>query len=254
MYLMYVDESGDPGTINSPTRYFILSALIVHETSWQHLLDDLILFKRYLKSRYGLLFREEIHASEFLNGKIKLKNKIPRNDRLDLLKKCLDWLNQRTDISIISVRVDKNHRSDPFNYGWMTLIQRFDNTLAYRNFPGPTSGNDKGIIISDNTYGEKLRKLLRQMRRFNQVTNMVTYGPGYRNIPLRAIIEDPVFRDSAMSFILQLVDVVAYFARQIKEPNKYIKAKGAKNDYGKLSAIINLSVTKKSSQYKIVEV
>lgn len=28
MFLMYVDESGDIGTENSPTNYFILSAMI----------------------------------------------------------------------------------------------------------------------------------------------------------------------------------------------------------------------------------
>jgi hypothetical protein len=28
MFLMYVDESGDPGLINSPTRYYVLSGLV----------------------------------------------------------------------------------------------------------------------------------------------------------------------------------------------------------------------------------
>lgn len=32
MYFMYVDESGDPGMLVSPTRYFVLSGLVVHES------------------------------------------------------------------------------------------------------------------------------------------------------------------------------------------------------------------------------
>ena len=31
MYLMYIDESGDTGTNNSPTQYFVLSAIVIHE-------------------------------------------------------------------------------------------------------------------------------------------------------------------------------------------------------------------------------
>jgi hypothetical protein len=30
MYFMYVDESGDPGLVGSPTRYFTLSGLVIH--------------------------------------------------------------------------------------------------------------------------------------------------------------------------------------------------------------------------------
>lgn len=253
MYLMYVDESGDSGKINSPTKYFILSAVIVHESSWQSLLDDLISLKRAFKNKYGLLIKEEIHASEFLQKRIKLKNKIPRNQRLDMLKKCLDWLNLRNDVSVITVRIDKSQRADPFEYAWRMLIQRFDNTLAYRNFPGPASGNDKGMIISDNTDGNKLTKLLRQMRRYNQVSNKVAINTGYRNIPLRAIVEDPVFRDSQFSFFLQIVDVVAYFARQVYEPNKFVRQKGAKTFYGRISNVINPFATRYATNYKIVE-
>ncbi len=254
MYLFYVDESGDVGKNNSPTNYYILSAIIVHETSWQNLLDDTLLLKRSFKAKYGLLLKEEIHSSEFLQKRINIRNNISRNMRLALLKKCLDWLNQRNDISIITVRVEKAGRQDPFEYAWQTLIQRLDNTLANRNFPGPQSINDKGIIICDNTDGEKLTRLLRKMRRYNQVSNMISYGPGSRNIPLRAIIEDPVMRDSKNSFILQLVDVVAYFAKQIYEPNKYVRQKGAKTFYGRLANIINQHATRKQTNHKIVEV
>lgn len=254
MYLFYIDESGDVGKTNSPTKYFILSAIVVHETSWQDLLNDTVALKRSFKEKYGLLLKEEIHSSEFLQKRIKLKNSISRNLRLDLLKRCLDWLNQRNDISVITVRVDKDLRADPFEYAWQTIIQRLDNTLSYRNFPGPESGNDKGMIICDNTDGEKLTRLLRKMRRYNQVSNMISYGTGSRNIPLRAIIEDPVLRDSKNSFILQLVDVVCYFAKQVYEPNKYVRQKGATTFYGRLNNVINTHATRKVTKHNIVEV
>ena len=35
MFLMYVDESGDCGLQNSPTRYLVLTGLVIHELRWQ---------------------------------------------------------------------------------------------------------------------------------------------------------------------------------------------------------------------------
>lgn len=49
MYLMYVDESGDTGILNSPTRYFILSGIIIRELKWRDTLDELVLFRKYLR-------------------------------------------------------------------------------------------------------------------------------------------------------------------------------------------------------------
>lgn len=256
MYLMYVDESGDPGTVGSPTRYFVLSAIVVHEVEWQNLLDDLIQLRRDLKVLYGLQMKEEIHASVFVNGRPKLKRPITRNQRISLLKHCLKSLAGRRDISIFSVRCDKsNHgpNSDIFNLTWKYLIQRFDNTLSHRNFPSSLHGLEKGMIICDNTNGKKLTGLLRQMRRYNPIPNMQQFGGGANNIKLRAIVEDPVFRDSKESYIVQMADIVSYFARQFYESNKYIRKRGAKRFYGLLNAVINANVTRRPSTFSIVE-
>jgi len=50
MYLMYVDESGDSGIINSPTKYFILTGMVFHELRWRLLLDELKTFRRHLRA------------------------------------------------------------------------------------------------------------------------------------------------------------------------------------------------------------
>ena len=47
MYLMYVDESGDIGPVaKSPTRYFILSAIVIHEMKWRDILHDLAILDK----------------------------------------------------------------------------------------------------------------------------------------------------------------------------------------------------------------
>ena len=197
MYLMYVDESGDVGLNNSPTRFFILSAIVIHELRWRDTLEALVEFRRELRDKKGLKMRDEIHSNEFINRPGDLK-RIKRNDRLDILKKCMDWLNGQRHVNIFSVCVDKNGRTDDvFEFAWHTLIMRFENTIRHKNFHGPSYGDERGLVLADNTEGEKLRKLVRKMRHFNTVPNNSSlYLGGYRNLKLEYVIEDPVFRDS----------------------------------------------------------
>ena len=160
MYLMYVDESGDVGLINSPTRYFILSGIVVHESKWKDTLTSLVEFRKMLRDTKGLKLREEIHCTELINKPGDLK-RIKRNDRVDIIKKCIDWLNTQLDVSVVSVIVDKQERTtDIFELAWNTLLMRFENPLKNNNFKGSQNLGDKGMVISDNTEGEKLRKLI----------------------------------------------------------------------------------------------
>jgi hypothetical protein len=225
----------------------------VHESNWLDFLDDLIAFRHYLRNRFGLRLKEEIHASEFVNGRVNLRANIPKNDRIDILKKSLKWLNTRNDISLITVRCQKNNRPDVFDFTWRILIQRLENTLINGNFPGSFAG-DKGMLLADNTDGGKLTSLLRKMRRFNPTPQMAQFGPGSRNLRLRALIEDPVLRDSSNSYFHQMVDVVAYFARQYYEPNRYIRKKGARTFYNFVSGITNAHATRNVTPNNIVEV
>ena len=172
MYLMYVDESGDIGpTPASPTRYFILSAIVVHEMKWRDILQDLVHFRQMLKTTKGLLIREEIHCTNFISRPGPLV-RIPRNDRLDIIKKSIDWINSRHDLSVCSVVVDKQGKPtdyDVFAQAWSALLMRFENTISHHNFPGPRNLTDMGMVLSDNTDGNKLRGLIRKMRHFNIV-------------------------------------------------------------------------------------
>jgi len=254
MYLMYVDESGDSGLKNSPTRYFILSGMVFHELHWKQILDDLIYFRRQLRNSTGLKLREEIHASDFLN-KPGLLARIKRNDRLDILKQCIDWCASQNNISIINVRVDKQGASfDVFEKAWTVLTQRFENTVSHRNFPGAVNPDDRGLIIPDQTDNKKLQMLIRRMRRFNPIPhNRMLYPSGSRNVALNYIIEDPFFKDSRESFIHQIVDIIAYSVLQIYSPNNYMKKKGGHRFFYRLQPVL-CTYASRSNQYGIVEI
>lgn len=227
MYLMYVDESGDPGLnlAGGATPYFALTGLVVHELRWHAYLDQLIDFRRRMKQLYGFGVREELHAAQLINKPGPL-NVIPRNNRLSIIRAGADELASMTDMNIISVLVDKTTKAvgqDVFDMAWRTLIQRFENTLSRRNFVGPSNPDERGMLFCDHTDDKKLKALLRSMRRYNPVPNQAAYGLGYRNLRVKSIIEDCNFRDSRDSFFVQAADLAAFLLYQYHAPSSYMK-------------------------------
>lgn len=236
---MYVDESGDPGLKSTISNYFVLSGLIIHENDWIDIFNDFISLRRKFFQQYKLPVRGEIHAGAMINGRLTENYNIQKNDRFMILRKTIDWLASKSNLNIISVIVDKTNFStsdEVFEYAWETLIQRFENTLKNNNFNAKYNNQDCGIVIPDNTNGEVLRKLLRKMRRINYIPSKFSSTP--RNVPIKFVIEDPFFKDSAESYFTQMIDVVSYFSLQFIQPNKYVKKQGAKNYFTRLAPIL----------------
>jgi hypothetical protein len=239
MYLMYVDESGDTGLIGSPTRYFILTGLVLHELRWQSTLDAMVAFRRELRGRFGLKLREEVHAVRMIRSSGDL-SRIAKHHRLEILKLHAAFLGSLPDVSLISIVVDKQGKAsayDVFENAWTALIQRFENTVSHSNFPGPKNADDRGMLLCDHTDDKKLTSLLRRLRAYNPIANQQKFGPGYRNLVLKTIVEDPSFRDSKDSLFVQAVDVSAYLQLQQLSPTAYFRQKGAKNYFSRLYPI-----------------
>jgi hypothetical protein len=244
---MYVDESGDCGTEKSPTRYFILSGLIIHELRWQDCLDQLKIFRQRMKGEHGLRMRDEIHAAHFISRPGPLAETIKRYDRLKILRDFADQLAGMPDLNVINVVLDKNGKKDGydvFEMAWKALIQRFENTITHRNFNGPQNADERGLIFPDNTDNKKLTQLLRKMRRHNPIPN--AYSLGYRQMPLVRLVEDPNFRDSSTSYYIQAVDLIAYLLYQKYEPSKYIRQKSGQNYFARLEPILCKKASPKS--------
>jgi hypothetical protein len=240
MYQMYVDESGDPGLSGSPTRYFVLSGLVVHESRWRESLDRLIDFRRRMARTFGLRLSDEIHAAALINRPGELV-RIPRNERLTLVRFFADELATMSYLNVINIVVDKNDKPvtyDPFVMAWKTLLQRFSNTLTHGNFPDSSSQRENGMVFPDQTDMKKVTQLMRQMGRFNPVPNQPAFGLGYRNLTITNIVEDPSFRDSAHSYFIQAADLVAFLLYQKIAPNAYVRRKSAQNYFDRLTPIL----------------
>lgn len=240
MYFMYVDESGDTGLSGSPTRYFTLSGLVVHELRWNEYLEKLIDFRKRMRNSFGLLMREEIHSAHLIN-KPKDLVRIKRNDRLTIIRSFINEVAAFQDVSIINIVVDKSDKPltyDVMGKAWEALIQRFSNTISHRNFPGPVNSDERGMIIPDNTDAKKIQQLLRRMRRFNPVPNQSVFGSGYRNLTIGNLVEDPFFKDSRDSYLIQAADVVAFALYQKLAPSSYMKKKSGDKYFNKLRGVL----------------
>lgn len=245
MYIMYVDESGDPGNNILQTRYFCLSAIVVHESEWRQFIERLVYFRRTMRGVYGLPLRSELHAVEMIR---KNKFGIAKHSRLAILRNHLDELAKMNTISVTNIVVDKKGKPpgyDVFSSAWRTLFQRFENTLTHGNFPGGYK-RSFGTVYTDATSGKKLTQLVRKMSVYNPVPNR--YGGGYRNIPIHRVIEDPSERDSQISLGIQSCDVCAYFLHQQLGPNAYIKKKSARNYFNRLDPVLNKNASSANPQ------
>jgi hypothetical protein len=239
---MYVDESGDPGIHKYGSPYFILSGLVVSQDEWQKYLERLKLFRKSLKTRFGLLLKEEIHASELIRiKKNQAYKKIRKTERINILK---DYCRQIPIIfntaKLINICLEKKDYSTSEEVqltAWNRLIQRFDTYLK-------KVVNDKGIIISDDTDGYKIMSLLRKMRVYNPVPSH--FGAFY-NSPTDSIIEDIFQRSSHHSYFIQTIDVVAHLLYRKEYPKGSLKKYGLEKMFENLEPILLKEASKGDS-------
>jgi hypothetical protein len=237
---MYVDESGDSGMVNSPTRYFVLTGIVIHELRWNEYLNRLIDFRKRMRSAFGLLLREEIHAARMLNKPGEMV-RIKRNDRLSIIKHLVDELAAMQHLSIINIVVDKKGKPNDYDVlenAWRALLQRYSNTMSHHNFPGPANSDDYGLILPDMSEVKKITEIIRKMRRYNPIPNQIGYGGGYRNILITNFVEDPYFKDSSKSYFIQAADVAAFALYQRLSPSTYVKKKSGQNFFTRLGGVL----------------
>ncbi len=254
MHLMYVDESGDPGLAEqSPTRYYVLSGLVVHELRWRGCLDMLVDFRRELRRKYGLRMKEEFHTAQMLTRPGALV-RIKRHDRLAMIRAFADVLAAIPDLNILNVVVDKQGKPpdcDVFELAWKTLVQRFENTIGHHNFPGPANSDERGFVLADHTDDRKLMSVFRRMRHYNPIPNQESFGTGYRNLPLQYVIEDPSLRRSSHSYFIQAADLSAFLLYQHLTPSSYMRRNAGQNYFRRLKPVL-CTVVLSNDAYGIV--
>jgi hypothetical protein len=220
MYFMYVDESGDPGPydLTKPahlraTRHYIVSGFIIPAEEWRNYLTYFLDVRRYIKKKYGLPVRVELHGSELIRPKKSeaIKNVGPRYKRIALYQDALGSLTQgMTRARFINVHLDKqkpvyasSSKRDIQDLVWNRLLQRYSTYLQ------KSCNGDTGLVFADETNEAKVRGLLRKMRVHNFVPSSIYIGESV-SVPVVNIIEDPIMRNSTSSYFVQIADLVAH--------------------------------------------
>jgi len=233
MYLMYVDESGDPGIHQHASAHFILSGLVIAQDDWQKYLDRLKAFRKAIKAKYRFNQREEIHASELIRvNKNSYYSKIRKTDRINILKNYCSQIPLIFDtaklINVCLVKSNYQTADEVHEVAWNRLIQRYDTYLK-------KDAKDKGIIIADDGNSIALMKLLRKWRVYNPVQS---HFAGTYNAATDNIIEDVFHRASHHSYFIQTVDVVSHVLYRKEYPKGSLKKYGIEKLFDMLDPIL----------------
>jgi hypothetical protein len=214
VYLLYVDESGDPGPAGSP--YLILAGAALFEGKWLPLERDL----RNLIDRYFPAPPKptEIHLADLRKGKKAFRG-LTATQRISLLNDfCALALNLLpTELVMFAVIADKAYwfTGNPGKTGddlyaelFEVLSSRFDLFLRRRYAEGAPN---KGILIAD-PHKESLSDALRRNQRIYQ-------RHGHRWDALYNLVETVFFLPSNESPGLQLADLAAFAAWRLASAN-----------------------------------
>lgn len=238
VYLAYTDESGDSGYVNSPTKFFVINCVLIHETAWQGILNSIIDVRRELKDRYGIPVRNELKAAHFVYKRGPFQElDIRRSERIGIYSSLLDFeanLDMKTfSIAVAKDRIKAQETVDPRAFAWQVLMQRLD-TFCRKQ---ASDCMDRVILLPDEGHGTLVRRLMRKARRFQNIKG--SYG-GVLDIKARFLIEDPLEKKSDESYFIQLADWNAYAAHHYKDigPNK----KAPNNLWDRLNDVLLLDV------------
>lgn len=206
----YIDESGNTGSIASGgTRSYTLGCVMVPMDNWTDRLDVLVETRRDIKRTYNVRMRDELKANYPTRGRGPLKElRLGDGQLRDIYRRLLVATNIAAS-GVFAVIIDKEHPrgvQDPAERAWEYLFQRLRIRSQRRGHPI--------IVVHDDGDADRVRRLLRRFRRFS-------FAPGGRPVTAPLLVEDPVARDSAMSYFVQSADLVAYAAfRHFQPPGR----------------------------------
>lgn len=206
MHLAYYDEAGDDGFPKFSSPLFVLTVIYLHYLDWKPSFEQMHEFRRQIRTTYGVPVKLEFHTKYFLLGKDPYRAlKLSDQQRVDIIGLFCDLIGA-LDVQIINVAIVKpkilKKDYEVLDTALSYSVQRIENDLK----PAVNAQN-KFLVITDEGRVGKMRKTTRRMQRINYIPSK--FGPSpYRN-EIRSLIEDPLPKNSAESYFIQLADVVA---------------------------------------------
>lgn len=203
----YIDESGNVGApAKGGTRSYTLGCVMVPMDHWTDRLGVMVEARSEIRRTYKVLLRSELKANYLLRNRGPLEPlRLGDGQRRDIYKRLLVATNVASS-GVFAVIIDKEHprfSGDPAERAWEYLLQR----LRIRS---DTMGHPI-MVVHDDGDADRVRKHMRRFRRHS-------WAPGGRSVPAPLLIEDPVPRNSDLSYFIQAADLTAYAAFRRFQP------------------------------------
>ena len=210
MHIAYLDESGDLGAAGSPSRLFILSAILIPHERWLEATLFLDQLREDLGIRYGLRPAAEIHASEFLGGSpLHLGLDVPRRFQCahHLLRSLVG-----TDLMMpvrIAVRKGDKGGRQLLDAAWDGLWKQVNQEIVLA--PKSSCGGRGLLVVIDHHGASPYRPTNKR--------NLRDPCP---------LLELPFGRRSEDSQFLQCADLLGFLTKQSLDPNRYFSGSRGK--------------------------
>jgi hypothetical protein len=227
MHLIYIDDSRDE-------KCCVFTALAIAVEDWRNSFGLIRVFRKHLKEAQGIFVHKEIHAWKLVSGRGRIADRvIGKYHRHQIFREHLELVARLPSAKLFNaVGAAKD---DERIFEWM--LNRIERTLK--------SWDSYGILICDEGKEVRYTRLVRRMGVFNYIPSRFGTWAGTRekskNIPLERIVEDPVFKESHLSYFIQLVDCCAYSLLRREQPfdagSKRAKY-GLENTFSALDAIL----------------
>jgi hypothetical protein len=207
MLLAYVDESGNTGDVKSGgSLTFSLGCVVIDADLWPSAFDEMILFRRRLRSTYGLPMRAEVKANYLLRNSGDLRPLALGPGARRMIYRAHMRMLEQMPARAFAIVVDKRQVQRPpaghFDLAWEGLLQRLERTS--------TKERSTFAVMHDEGEDDAIRRWVRRSRR--HLTAGSAYGVGTFRNPASLLVDDPVPRRSKQSYFVQLADLVAYAA------------------------------------------
>ncbi len=185
MHIFYIDESADE-------ELFVLAALAVPATRWKVIFDRVREFRLDLQHTDGIDIHAEFHAWKFVSGRGNIANPIvTKGRRCQIFQDTLRMVATLPEASLITA-VSPASEEEP-GFGHLLLnIQRL-----------MEAENSYAVLICDQGKETAYTHYAHALRTLGAIDN---------------ILEEPLFKNSAQSYLIQLSDFCAYALLRQEHP------------------------------------
>jgi Protein of unknown function (DUF3800) len=211
MHLAYVDDSGD-------SHSFVLAAVLAPADQWLEVHDRLVAFRRRLSREARFRMRSELHATDIVsNGGPWRKLAVEPRRRFGIYRAALRELQQmapvvRTVGVVVPDQLDKRLQASARAEAWDVLLQRLER-FCFKS--GSTC-----LLVPDDGGRATVRAMARRKRRFGYAPS--AFGGESQRVPFKQLVDDPFFRDSRESYLMQWADLVAHAAFRTVMPRAVV--------------------------------